>query len=419
VQAGAGLCLHLPTLGPAGLPAGCMVGFAETGSQTGLGDIAPPCRPSAALLLPLRKASAERRTICHGEVLDHGRIVPSRCCGAAALRGWQARQHGRQEESRGYRSPKIVPTRKRSHAIAAEVLVHQLPPDCDLSLLGLERSELADVATVGGKHAAMLYRVVCADGRTLILKWFTEEGTANEVSAYALLARCCVPVLPLLGHTERALLLEDLTSSDNWRLARDQDMEDVAVGAAVARWYRSLHAAGREILLTAPHEAAFLCRETDVLDQEAMSWTGEKLGLHHQAWRLASANAGPLREAMRALPETLNYNDFHWSNLALSRHYDEAPQAIVYDYHLLGIGPAYSDYRNVLTAMREPATSAFRESYGFVDAREATLDAPISIIVALITAARRPVLPSWAKVCVQAVADGSFERDLERAMALL
>jgi hypothetical protein len=265
----------------------------------------------------------------------------------------------------------------------------------------------------------MLYRVVCADGRTLILKWFTEEETATEVSAYALLARCCVPMLPLLGHTERALLLEDLTSSVNWRFAQDQDMEDAAVGAAVARWYRSLHAAGREILLTAPHEAAFLCRETDVLDQEAMSWTGEKLGLHHQAWRLASANAGPLREAMRALPETLNYNDFHWSNLALSRHYDEAPQAIVYDYHLLGIGPAYSDYRNVLTALREPAASAFRESYGLVDAREATLDAPISIIVALITAARRSVLPSWAKVCVQAVVDGSFERDLERAMALL
>lgn len=297
--------------------------------------------------------------------------------------------------------------------------MHQLPPDCDLSRLGLTRSEVAEVATVGGKHAAMLYRLVCADGRTLMLKWFTEEGTATEVNAYALLARRRVPVLSLLGHTERALLLEDLSASANWRLARDQDMEDAAVGAAVARWYRSLHAAGRELLLTAPHEAAFLCRETDALDEEAMSRTGEKLGLHQLAWKLASAHAGALREAMRALPETLNYNDFHWSNLALSRHRDRALQAIVYDYHLLGIGPAYSDYRNVLIALREPAASAFRESYGFVDAREATLDAPVSIIVGLITAARRPVLPSWAKVCVQAVADGSFERDLERALALL
>jgi hypothetical protein len=91
----------------------------------------------------------------------------------------------------------------------------------------------------------------------------------------------------------------------------------------------------------------------------------------------------------------------------------------VYDYHLLGIGPAYSDHRNVLTALREPAASAFRESYGFVDAREATLDAPISIVVALIIAARQPVFPSWAKACVQAVVDGSFEHDLERALALL
>jgi len=304
--------------------------------------------------------------------------------------------------------------------MAAEVPVHQLPRDCDLSRLGLERSELAAVATVGGKHAAMLYRLVCSNGRTLILKWFTEEGTATEVSAYALLARWCVPVLPLLGHTERALLLEDLTSSDSWRLAQDEDMESAAVGVAIARWYQSLHTAGREIILSAPHEAAFLYRETDVLDQETMRRTGEKLDLHqHRAWRLASAHAQALREAMRALPETLNYNDFHWSNLALSRYCDEARQAIVYDYHLLGIGPAYSDYRNVLTALREPAASAFRESYGSVDAREATLDAPISVMVALIAAARRPVLPSWAKVCVQAVVDGSFERDLERAMALL
>ncbi len=80
--------------------------------------------------------------------------------------------------------------------------MHELPPDCDLSRLGPERSELVDVATVGGKHAATLYRLVCSNGRTLILKWFTEEGTAAEVSAYALLARYCVPVLPLSG-TER------------------------------------------------------------------------------------------------------------------------------------------------------------------------------------------------------------------------
>jgi hypothetical protein len=298
--------------------------------------------------------------------------------------------------------------------------VEPLLPDCDFSRLGLERSEIADVATLGGEHAAALYRVVCRDGRRFVLKWFAEEGTALEVSAYALLARCSVPVLRLLGHTERALLLEDLASSADWRLAQDQDMEAPAVGVAVALWYRSLHAAGRHLLSAAPQDADFLRRETDVIDQDAMHWAGGKLGLtHHRAWRLASAHAEALREAMRALPETLNYNDFHWSNLALSRHCDEAPRAIVYDYHLLGVGPAYSDYRNVLSALRERAASGFREAYGAVDAREAALDAPAAIIVALITAAQRPALPAWAKVCLEAVRDGSFGRDLERALALV
>lgn len=296
----------------------------------------------------------------------------------------------------------------------------QLPDGCDLSQLGLEYPELADVSVIPGKHAAALYRLVCSDGRRFVVKCFPQEATASEVRAYDLLTRYDVPVLPLLGQTERALLLEDLNASDTWRLAEDGDVEDAAVGAAVARWYRRLHAAGREIMLTAPQDMGFLGRESDALETESMSRTAERLGLgHHPGWRRASAHVNALREAMRALPETLNYNDFHWSNLALTRHHSEAVEAIVFDYHLLGLGPSYSDYRNVLTSLRGDAARAFRDGYGPIDDREAALDAPVSIMIALITAARRPVFPSWAKPCLRAVSDGSFECDLDRAIALL
>ncbi len=60
-------------------------------------------------------------------------------------------------------------------------------------------------------------------------------------------------------------------------------------------------------------------------------------------WRASRPGGWPpsrsVKRAMRALPETLTYNDFHWTNLALSRQARPVPRAVVYDYHLLGIGP--------------------------------------------------------------------------------
>jgi len=51
----------------------------------------------------------------------------------------------------------------------------------------------------------------------------------------------------------------------------------------------------------------------------------------------------------------------------------------VHDYHLLPIGAAYRDSCSVLTALREPAASAFRENYRSADTRQAVLEAPASM----------------------------------------
>lgn len=88
-----------------------------------------------------------------------------------------------------------------------------------------------------------------------------------------------------------------------------------ATSVAVAEWYRALHAAGRE-MLTSP------------------------LGV----------------------PDFL---------LAFSRELEPSVRAVVYDYHLLGIGLAYSDCRNVAGSLGERVQSAFWEAYGSVDEREA------------------------------------------------
>lgn len=147
---------------------------------------------------------------------------------------------------------------------------------------------------------------------------------------------------------------------------------------------------------------------------------GERLGLADlKVWRLAAEHLEGLKKEFRLLPSTLNYNDFDWANLALSREETPGTQAIVFDYHLLGVGPVFSDYRNVIGSLGGKARDAFQDRFGPVDEREILLDAPLSTMYSLYIAAMRPQFPAWAKGLIDQAISGQFERDLRRAVALL
>ena len=225
---------------------------------------------------------------------------------------------------------------------------------------------------------------------------------------------------PVYARTENALLLEELDSSATWRLATKADMEHSATGVAVAEWYLALHAAGRKFLAQSNTVPAFLNRETDILTAAVVLETGAKLGLHdNEVWRLAANHVEALKLAAASLPQTFTYNDFFWDNLALSRLSKPGVGAIVFDYHLLGIGLAHSDCRNVVGSFGERAREAFWEAYGETDPREAVLDAPLSVLHALAVAARRLEFPSWANGCLEAVRNGTLKRDFRRALELV
>jgi len=267
------------------------------------------------------------------------------------------------------------------------------------------------------KHGNRLYRVKCGQ-RSFVLKWFGRPAQAPEVRSYALLQRIGVPALPVYAQTENALLLEDLAVSSTWRLAEEVDVERPETGTAVANWYLTLHARGEGLLAGSARTPGFLRREADELDSNSILETGKKLGLaHNPVWKLAAGHIQSLKDAMRSLPETLNYNDFHWSNLALSR--DRPLRAVVFDYHLLGIGPRYSDYRNVVGSLGHRAAQAFWEVYGPVDEREAILDTPVSILYSLQVACRRPRLSGWARRSMERVESGQLERSLVRALEVV
>jgi hypothetical protein len=273
------------------------------------------------------------------------------------------------------------------------------------------------VALIHEKHGNRLYRVA-VDGGSFVLKWFGEANGAVEVQAYALLERLGVPTLPVHGRGDRALLLEDLAVSETWRPAEEADVERAATGAAVGEWYRTFHAAGQGVVAAPARRPAFLAREIDALDAESIVAAGERLGLGASpGWALAAEHVEAITDAMRALPETLNYNDFYWRNLALSR--DAPLRAVVYDYHLLGIGLRTSDCRNATGSLGDRAAAAFWEVYGAVDEREGVLDEPASILYSLVVAPRRTSLPAWAWGCVRAVESGQLERSLRRALEVL
>jgi hypothetical protein len=283
--------------------------------------------------------------------------------------------------------------------------------------LGVDPGRIARSETLSERHGHRIWRLHTPE-RPYILKWFPDDASATvEVAAYRLLAELQVPTLPVHGMTGQALLLEDLQSSPCWRLASEKDMEQPQVGEAVAGWYREFHARGRRFLSGDRPRPSFLSRESDRLDEVGILAIGDDLSLSElPIWQLAAEHIGLLKDAESRLDLTLNYNDFYWTNLALSR--EGALCAVIFDYHLWGMGMHYSDCRNVAGSLGERAAAAFREAYGEVDPRESVIDRPLSTLIALFTATRRPDFPAWAEGSLRRAKNGNLERDLREAIAV-
>jgi hypothetical protein len=297
--------------------------------------------------------------------------------------------------------------------------VAELPITFDVRQVGLEPPMVTATALLHQHHGHSLYQLTCAQ-RSFILKRFAGPQQAAEVRGYALLASMGVPTLPVYGQAPDALLLEDLTTSQAWRLANEEDVDRADVGAAVAEWYQLLHAAGQRLLANPCAVPSFLHREVDTLDGPTILHIGERVGLAAApVWRVAAEHIDLLAQAIRTLPTTLTHDDFHWSNLALSREATTPLRAIVFDYHVLGIGPAYTDYRNVSGVLGPHAREAFQATYGEVDERAAVLDGPISVLYALQVAVQRPRIPGWAHDLIRQAADGELEAKLWRASAII
>lgn len=290
------------------------------------------------------------------------------------------------------------------------------PPNCDLSQFGLKPEDIKAIIPLRQKPQHSLYRIV-SQRQSAILKCFDDPANAVECQVYRLLAQYGVPTLPVHAIIDQGILLEDLATSGQWRLATETDGNRAEVGTAVANWYRTLHQAGFRAKQDRPLQDWDICPWISGLDADILNLAGEKLEIkNNSVWALVKEQIESLKSVFLALPLTFNYNDFALENVALSR--TKRPlQAIVFDYDQFSLGPVFSDWRNVTYGLKEPAREAFMAAYGPVDLSAKILDEPLSIIYGLVVASQRPHIPAWAKPLLASVQNGRLEQMMRLALA--
>ena len=272
--------------------------------------------------------------------------------------------------------------------------------------LHVETAEL-----IRSKAGVSVYRLE-ASGKRLILKLFADPEDRREITNYRLLGELGIPTLPVLGYTEEAILLLDVNASEKYRLGMEEDLQDMQVAKVLAKWYRRLHDTGRQYLT---RNSVSLYDETDVITVENMVRAAEVTDtIDNPLWNVVKDNFDDMKKKIAKLPRTLTYNDFYWDNLIVSK---DKTEAFMFDYNLMGMGMAYGDVRNVISAMGKEAAKAFCDAYGVDGLDEEKLaDDFLAHMVTLCIASQREVFPAWAGKSLEMLKNGKLLKNYRRWM---
>lgn len=266
---------------------------------------------------------------------------------------------------------------------------------------------------IRSKAGISLYRVE-SEGKKLVLKIFENPEDTREIDNYLMLSKLNIPTLPLLGYTQNAILLPDAEAGGEYRLGRESDLRDPKVASAIARWYKLLHKKGRAYL---SGQETPMYDESDLLTADNMRVMAEKTGTtENMLWRIVTENYDTIRSRIDALPRTLTYNDFYWTNLIVSK---TGESAFMFDYNLLGRGTAYGDIRNVTSSLSRQAAEAFLREYGDdIEEEQKKADAFIAPVVTLIAASRYDTFPSYAETSLEELKNGDILKYLKEWLGM-
>lgn len=280
----------------------------------------------------------------------------------------------------------------------------------ELSRLGLEPRDNIRLQEIRNKDGIYLYEIEY-EGNFYVLKYFVKEEHTREIKNYSILRELDIPTIQVHGCTDKSLLLEDLNKSGNYRLGVEVDMDNMEVARLLAVWYKKLHSRGSEYVAKRDNS---LYRETDDINRENIELVrGKSNTMDNPLWGLILDNLEFISKKIRSMGETLTYNDFYWTNLAVGR---DGSTAIMFDYNFLGIGYRYADVRNVCSSLSAEAGRIFLEAYGEINEEEKVVDEFICHIINLISAYKRPIFPGWAKESLDAVSSGEVEKTFRRIL---
>ena len=282
----------------------------------------------------------------------------------------------------------------------------------ELTTLGLIDKSNISFKEIRNKDGIYLYRVIYNDD-LFVLKYFLNDEYKREIKNYSLLKELGVPTIKVIGSTDRSILLEDLEKSSYYRLGIKLDLSDIEVAKALAKWYVKLHSVGSRYISKENHE---FYREIDNITKDNIEFIKNKSNTRdNKVWEIITHNWDLLLGKITSLEETLTYNDFYWTNLAVS---NDKKEALMFDYNLLGVGFRYNDIRNVCSSLSGKAQKAFMDEYGEFNETEKIIDDGISDLINLICAYKRHIFPKWAENSLNSIHNGALEQNIKKILEL-
>lgn len=247
-----------------------------------------------------------------------------------------------------------------------------------------------NITIIQSKDGVIVARVQ-TDEKSYIIKYFQNEDFKREIKNYQLLNALNIPTVKVFGFTDSAILMEDISQSDTFRIAIKEDLDDGIIASKIAEWYKILHESCKDFAEI--HSTDFY-DETDFITRDNIEFIKEKTGTQNlPVWKLIDENFDTIVSKIKNLPRALTYNDFYYTNLIVAK---DKSSAFMFDYNLLGKGYVYSDIRNVCSSLGENAKKVFIETYGEFDKSEIIVDNVASVLIALYYACQRKTFPSWA-----------------------
>jgi len=249
------------------------------------------------------------------------------------------------------------------------------------------------------KDGILVIRVI-VNNQSFVIKHFENEQYAREIEIYKLLNELNIKTLKILKTTNKTLVMEDINASVDYKLATQKDLQNDNVLKNLAKWYKQLHNAGKNLKLE-----NFYC-ENDYITLDNIKKL--KNLLNEEQITLLLSNFNKINEMKNENDYTITYNDFATENLVIGKNC-----AFMFDYNLVGKGNPYADIMNVCAMLDDSQKVKFMKYYGekFTQ-QDKNAQFILGTLYSLIIANQREIFPTWANSLVDTIKSQKFNNIL-------